>query len=77
MLRSEAIGLLNELATVYSSLLANTTQISLHLSCGNTKLAIKSGLDSEQRALLTGFLTAKGLKVIELKSDSGIMLMII
>jgi hypothetical protein len=70
MIRNAAISLLYELTTTYRELLTDTTQISLHVSEGDTRVIMKSSLDFEQKAALLAFLNNKGLKVID-ASDSG------
>jgi hypothetical protein len=69
MIRDAAISLLYELTTTYRELLADTTQISLHLTEGDTRVIIRSRLDFEQKTVLLAFLSNKGLKVID-ASDS-------
>ncbi len=69
MIRNAAISLLYELTTTYREFLTDTTQISLHVTEGDTRVIMKSSLDFEQKAALIAFLSNKGLKVID-ASDS-------
>ncbi len=73
MLRDDAISFLHELATVYPQLLAFSTQISLHLHEGITKLIVRSQFDFEQKIALQKIIADKGYKVIECASDVWII----
>ena len=76
MLRNAAIALLNEITTTYPELLASASHLSLQFSDGDTRLIVKSSIDFEQKSALLGILKGKGLKVIDLPSDFGTMLVI-
>jgi hypothetical protein len=71
MIRNAAVSLLNELTTMYPELLAGTTQISLHLSEGDTRVIIRSRLDFEQKTALLGILSNKGLNVVDASESSA------
>lgn len=71
LIRNAAISLLTELTTVYPEMLAGTTQISLHLSEGDTRVIIRSRLDFEQKTALLGILSNKGLKVVDISDSSA------
>ena len=69
MLRNTAIALLNEITGKYPDLLARTTQISLQMEHGDTRMMIKSRFDFDQKTALLRILKDKGLKVIDSSRD--------